>query len=727
MNKTRKNINNNNKTKKNKGSDCSFSKIYKPFVEDLENTKLFKNEVKLGNFENKLVQKLLYPYAPEKIMPNNDFYTYINYVLLKETSKKADNLSKNEKYFVQIDDFRVLQHKVYLELMDIVKDYIKNNNSRKSKLIGNVYNSLNQLNETTTKTHINNLINTYHHYTSQDKLWEFLAEINRVEILNWACPIVWNVLPNEKMANKYSINISQPELSLYDYLLYLEPFDDETKEEQNYKKLVKRKYLEYIGEIFDSCLGKNHGLKAEDVFQVEYELLTAMGCGSVKNESKEYYNIVKKDEALKMYGFDWETFTKTLGYKKTPDFFICSNLSYLKCICKLLKEDWKSPKWKSFWYYIYLRQIIRFDRKKREIYFNFNKKFLTGQPEIIPLDIFPIFGLSLTFNTFLSEEYIKKFKNQIYIDYANVLGKDLLTVYKRIISHNTWLSPKTKKYALLKLEHMKLILGQPENMREDPLLDYTSDDAWGNMLKLAYWKSSKYVELNNADIIDIPIIDWNNLKLVGKQPYIVNAFYTPSENSIYIPLAYLQKPFLDLEDRGIEYNLSHLGGTLAHEMSHALDEMGSKFDYNGNLHDWWSKEDKVKYKKIINDITKQYETFAKYDGINFDASIGIGENMADISGLAICEQYLRDYHMNNNEVIPIVSLSFKEFFVYFAVQQRQHVYRNALKAQLKTNPHPLDKYRTNVPLSRSKLFRKLFYIKKNDKMFWHTTNKIWSI
>ena len=74
------------------------------------------------------------------------------------------------------------------------------------------------------------------------------------------------------------------------------------------------------------------------------------------------------------------------------------------------------------------------------------------------------------------------------------------------------------------------------------------------------------------------------MKMIGKQSYIVNAYYTPTENSIYIPLAYLQKPFIDLEERGIEYNLAHIGYTLGHEMSHCLDDLGSKYDEKGNLH-----------------------------------------------------------------------------------------------------------------------------------------------
>lgn len=369
--------------------------------------------------------------------------------------------------------------------------------------------------------------------------------------------------------------------------------------------------------------------------------------------------------------------------------------------------------------------MIRFDNKLRPLYYDFNGKFLHGQPNIVPGAIYPIIGLSLTFNTLLTNEYVKRNYDENKVQYVRNMGKDLITVFKRIIGRNTWLSPKTKKYALLKLEHLKLEIAQPRDLRYDPLLDYSHDDAWGNLEKICFWKTKKYVGLEGKDVIDIPLMDWNTFKLIGKQAYIVNAFYTPTENSIYIPLAYLQKPFIDLDERGIEYNLAHVGYTLTHEMSHSLDETGSKYDHNGNLHNWWTKEDKIKYKRIIKDIIKQYEVFAAYDKIEFDAEIGIGEDMADISGLAICEEYLRDFQMKNSDIVPIASLSFQAFFVYFAFQQRQHVYKKAFEAQLKTNPHPMDKYRTNVPLSRMELFRSLYNVKKGDKMWWHSTSTIW--
>ena len=311
--------------------------------------------------------------------------------------------------------------------------------------------------------------------------------------------------------------------------------------------------------------------------------------------------------------------------------------------------------------------------------------------------------------------------------YLQNIAEDLKEVFIGIIKKNTWLNPTTKKHALLKLTDLKLNIGSPEILRKDPILPYI-DNYLVNMLMICNWRFKESIHLEGKSTkIDIPIVDWYSYppKFIGDQCYVVNAAYTPSKNSIYVPLGYIQYPFVDLKERGIEYNLAHLGFTLSHEMSHSLDDWGSQYDHLGRLNDWWTKEDKEKFKRIQNDVVKQYELFAKRDGITFDAKLGLGEDMADISGLNICNEYLRDFHKKNNEIIPIQEISFKEFYIYYANQMRQKLSKKALEAQLKTNPHPLDKYRTNIPLSRLILFRDIYNIKENDKMWWHNTNTIW--
>jgi predicted metalloendopeptidase len=172
--------------------------------------------------------------------------------------------------------------------------------------------------------------------------------------------------------------------------------------------------------------------------------------------------------------------------------------------------------------------------------------------------------------------------------------------------------------------------------------------------------------------------------------------------------------------------MAYIGGTLTHEMSHSLDANGSKFNYNGVLEDIFTEKDKTTYTKIANDIISQYETFAKRDGIIFNATMSIGEDMADISGLGITTEYLKDYYVKNNVEIPIIINSLGKFFSYYAISNNAFIYKDAIRAQLISNPHPMNKYRVNVPLSRLELFRNVFNVKKNNGMWWHNLSKIWS-
>ena len=705
-----------------KKAKTKICKVFESFEAEYEKSPEYKAQTKNKDVEKQLVNAIKSTFSPSNVRPNSDFYTYINFIWLNMMQKQENKTDK--KYYSQIDEFRTTQDKVYKELNVLVKQYISKNKTARATELKNVYYSFYNMKEDPIKKHISAFSQIYEEQMQKNNMWDFLALINKNEVISWGSPIVWSVLPDDRQAHTFRNMISPPQLTLYDFNLYMDDLG-QTAQYIKYKKYIKGRYLQYIQTIFDTTLPKNHGLKAEDVLQVELDIYAALSCYKLKENNIDYYNKVSTEESLPKYGFDWAQFCKCMGYKKEPDFYICTSLNYLACISETLKKEWTSPKWKSYWYYIFLRQIIRFHKSWRLIYYEFNDKLLSGMQVPFPPEVIAIIGLSFTFNTLLAEEYISSFKNEANIQYTKNMGKDLLAVFRRRLERHKWFDEHTKKQALLKIDKINLIIGRPDVLRYDPLLNYSYDDVWSNVSKITQWKIQKYLNLEGKDVIDIPFIDWKNFKLIGKQPYIVNAFYTPTENSIYIPLAYLQKPFIDLEERGIEYNLARIGYTLAHEMSHSLDESGSKYDYKGNLTNWASAKDLAKITSIKNDITKQYEVFAKRDGIIFDASIAIGENMADIAGLAICEEYLRDFQDKNQDIIPIKDLSFQAFFVYIAVTNRQHIYKAAIKSQLKVNPHPLDKYRVNVPLSRLELFRSIYNVKKGDDMYWPSTSTVW--
>jgi putative endopeptidase len=661
-------------------------------------------------------KELLSTFAPSSIKPNNNFYDYINFQWLKNVS-----LEKQQKYIVQIDDFRLAQHKVYEKLDNIIVDYFKNNDNKLATNLKNYYHSVINMNpKQYSKQLAKEAIAIVDEFIKQDNPWALLAYFNKDEMLASHAPFVWSLNPDDKEPTIFRCFITPLRFIMLDLNVY---YDDGTDEA--YKKNYRNKYNAYVQQIFDTTLGKND-FRSKDCFETEVDIFNSLGCVDISSK-EEMYNKVSKSDAMKKYGFDWDEFSKQLGFKETPDFFITSSLNYLKCGSTLFIENWKTPKWRTYWIYLMLKKLTRITKDWEKITFDFYGKFEKGQEEINKSDaVGASLYMSLPFNHFLTTEYVKHYENPQAMEYAKTLCNDLKIVFRRILERNKWLQPKTKKYAMKKLDKFKFIYGKPEHVMEDPDLHYTTV-LFDNLSKLFTWRHNNFIKLEGKHIVDIPMMDWTQypVKMTGTQACIVNASYTPSKNCIYINLGYIQKPFIDLDERGIEYNLAHLGFTIGHEMSHGFDDMGSKYDADGVLFDWWTEKDKKKFKEIQNDVVKQYEEFASRDGITFDAEISIGEDLADISGLAICDEYLRDFQDNNEDLIPIRALSYEGFYTYFAFQQKQLVSEKAISAQLKTNPHPLDKYRCNVPLSRSEIFRALYNVKKGDGMWWHNTNNVW--
>jgi predicted metalloendopeptidase len=679
-----------------------------------------------GKTSKKLIKNFLkqlsYEYSQSKITPQNDFYTFVNYRWLTDKEPDSVILDKRQKYITQVDSFRIVQDKVYYQLYDIMREYCNKHHDKFSSSLKNFYTAAANLNPIENSKR---LIKEYIEFVDQmrsneNNIWKLLGYINRDEQISHGAPFVWSMNPDEKNTKNYRSFIGSQTFALIDLEVY---YDDGTN--VAYKKAYRKNYFDYCKLLFDTTLGHGHGLDPKAPFEVQQELFNSF-CNVIKKDNSRY-NLISAEDALKNFNFDWYALSKEIGFQKTPSHFVVSSLNYLKCGTETMLKNWTSEKWRTYWIYIKLREVARCTQKWLPKTYHFYAGKERGQEDLAPPEIRAALYTSLPFNTFLTNEYINKYQDSAQIEFFEGMSRDLLEVFKRIIMRNNWLEAKTKKHALEKMNKIKILIGSPKKLEPDPILDYKSNEFIGNLDKIKAWRLARFIRLEGKGIIDIPMIDWTQfpIKYSGNQAYIVNASYTPTKNRIYINLGYIQPPFIDLENRGIEYNLAHLGYTLAHEMSHALDDWGSKYDADGNLNDWWTPKDKKKFKEIQEDVITQYQEWAARDGIIFDAAIGVGEDLADISGLAICDEYLRDFQTKNKDIATIRAISYDAFYTYFAYQQRQKVTKKALAAQLKTNPHPLDKYRTNVPLSRSEVFRARYNVKPGDGMHWHNTNTIW--
>ena len=459
-------------------------------------------------------------------------------------------------------------------------------------------------------------------------------------------------------------------------------------------------------------------------------------------------------DAVELTDIDWREMAEHIGYPSDniPRYFIASQVGYLKSVMCLLKKEWASDKWKSYWYFIYMRQLICFHDKWREIYLDFNDTLIRGKDTHFPREYFPIIGLGYAFPKIMTEEFTRRYKNEEMVSKVREIGITMLECYKARIQKNTWLSALTKKGALKKLNTIELRIGDANLSAPDPTnLEYDPKDAWGNLLQRSVQRTMYIVKHSTGAVgpalstEDLDLMNWATIRFAGYQSFIVNAYYTSQSNSIYIPTAYMHSLNVQF-GRGYEYDLASVGFTFGHEISHALHVNSRTFDYKGVIKNWWSRPDVATYERKIGGIRRQYEDISKKYGFVIDGNLSLSENLADVTGLAVCEDALHRFHDNvstvpasagssatpaaSSSVASVASvasvlvstdhmraMSFQHFYTYYAIQNRQYANRREILVQVLTNPHLDLKIRTNVPLMRSKTFREVFGIHKGDKMY----------
>ena len=661
-------------------------------------------------FDNKLKEQ-------SKIRKEDDFYTYINEAWIEKEKKKKAH------YYVQDDDFRISQDEVYHDIMNIIEESIKNNNTlidRSMKIVIDSFYSNSVSNYRKTIESVYDDLNTF---KENSDLTGLLAYMNKNQQVSWCCPLHWSVAPNEKNVEKAISHLAPCQLGIYDYSIY---FIDDIPDKDTYKYNIKNKYLEMIEKLFKSAFPKDYkNFNPNDIWDIEKDILNAFVCKDKSIvEDKYFCNEMTREEIYKL-GFEVDDFMVSLGYNKDkiPKKYIVSSINYLKCITKTLKENWKNKKWQTYFIYLYIRQYSRFHFSLRDIHHNFYGKVIKGQEIIMEKRIYPVFLLSSMFNKHITDLYLEKHYDQSKVDFIHKMFSNIRHIYINKIKKNKWLSKSAKEKSIHKLGKIKLLVAKHDEILNDMHVPYEKN-IYKNLMLISEWATNQFILTEGSGPIgNGRTIDWNEFKMTGMQTYIVNAFYTPTMNAIYIPQGIIQPPFFDLE-KPIEYNLAAIGFTLGHEISHSLDNTGSHFDWKGNLNEWWSRADRKNYDKKIKDVVNQYETFYKYDGLDFNAENSVGEDIADINGFSIITEYLFYLQKKQNMVPELQKNSFYNLFIYSAILSKQYISKNAIEAQMKVNPHPLEKYRTNCTLSRNQIFKELLGIKKKDKMWWNS-DTIW--
>jgi predicted metalloendopeptidase len=602
-------------------------------------------------------------------------------------------------------------------MIEIYKEYIKTNSSKQAINMKLLFESALKLNSIkSSKIYITNIINDVDELRKdKSNLWKILGMINKNSIISTYSPIVFEVQPDKKNSNKYCCYI-YPQFFVFDLGVF-------TKD-KTLKCNCKSAYMKYLHQLFETCLGKKHNLNIDNLFKCFEKIFYCFSDGEFVNDANNNYNKVLKSESLEKYNFNWDELSREIGIKNVPDFFITPDLNYLKNVSTLLSNEWHTEEWRPFWIYIYIRQIARYTHTWKEVSISYYLTFLERSSSY-DAETYAIRILLKAFNKLLSELYVQKYYNADTFNYVTTMSNDLKMVFYNIIKQNKWMASKTRDYALKKIENLKFIIGSNVTISNDYDIDYNNSELWQNLLDFSTMKFNQFLMLIGENVIDLIQNNWklSHTEYTGNEAYMVNAIYKPDSNSIYIPLGYIQEPFINLSGLGFEYNIAYFGFTLAHELSHSLDSNGSNYDLHGNLFNWWTDADRKKYKKIQDKINLQYFLFENKNK-DFHPEMNITENIADIMGLYICETYLLDYYQINQLPNVVIKEKMIDFYLFYAYQMKSIMSKYTMKMLSRNNIHSLNEHRVNVPLSRSPYFKAIYKIKKGDKMYYPNSEPI---
>jgi putative endopeptidase len=287
------------------------------------------------------------------------------------------------------------------------------------------------------------------------------------------------------------------------------------------------------------------------------------------------------------------------------------------------------------------------------------------------------------------------------------LVQNLLKAYDQSIQSLDWLGPETKKQALVKLSKFTTKIGYPKKWRDYSGLSISPDDLVGNVVRAEefgfQFDVSKLKKPVDRD-------EW------GMTPQTVNAYYNSNLNEIVFPAAILQPPFFDMSaDDAVNYG--GIGAVIGHEIGHGFDDQGSKYNSEGALKSWWTKQDRQAFEARTMALIEQYNQFEPLKGYKVNGALTIGENIGDLGGATIA---YKAYRLALNGKEPPTMDGFtgdQRFFIGFAQIWRSLIRNEAAVERLKTDPHSPNEFRTRGPLRNVPEFYNAFSVNPGDGMF----------
>jgi putative endopeptidase len=340
---------------------------------------------------------------------------------------------------------------------------------------------------------------------------------------------------------------------------------------------------------------------------------------------------------------------------------------------------------------------------------DFYSKYLNGSKEQRPAKERALSTVNGTVGEALGKLYVDaKFPPEAKEKAEKMIG-NVIAAFQDRIQVLDWMSDETKAKAVEKLDKFTVKIGYPDQWEDYSKMEVSSDKSFfDNMIAVGKWANDK----NLSEIYEpVDRSEW------GMSPQTVNAYFNPQNNEIVFPAAILQPPFYDyLADDAVNYG--GIGAVIGHEISHAFDDSGARFDGDGNVINWWTPEDLEKFTARGDALAQQYDQIQVLDSVFINGKFTLGENIGDLGGVLGAYDGLQKYYADNGRPENIDGFTAEQrFFMSWATVWRTLSREDALRNQVKTDPHSPGRYRATQPLLNIDAFYEAFDIKEGDPMW----------
>lgn len=640
-------------------------------------------------------------YMDQSVKPGNDFFRYVNGTWSDNTEIPSDR--------TRWGSFDELRQNTDIDALNILKAAVANTN----------------LDPNSDQAKAVNMYLTFLDFEARDKagidpIRQDLAKINKLkstkDVVNLQKELIATgnslgyygiyVSSDAKDSNKNVIYVSPGSIGLPDRDYYVSQDADSKEKREKYVAHVSR-MLQFL-EVPKAEADK----QAAKVLALETKMAEARLDRVARRDRRNTYNPMTVAELKKLTpSVDWAAYLKAAGLANV-DQVIVSMPNYMKALESIFKtasiDDLKA----------YMRWTLI--NKSSNVLttaidqadFDFYSKTLQGAVAQRPNEERALQVVNGTVGEALGKLYVEQKFPAEAKEKAKDMIENVMVAFENRVDRLPWMTKATKEGAKEKIRKFTVKIGYPDQWKDYSKLEIKSPKNGGS-----YYTNSKNVGAwrfaeNIADYgKPVDKTRW------GMSPQTVNAYFNPANNEIVFPAAILQPPFYDYKaDEAVNYG--GIGAVIGHEISHAFDDSGSRYNAEGNLENWWTDEDLKQFTQLGGNLADQYSQLEPLPGIFVDGKFTLGENIGDLGGVQAAYDGLQIFlNKNGNPGLIDGFTPEQRFFISWGTIWRTKSRDEAIKNQVKTDPHAPGMYRAYVPLQNVEQWYQAFDIKEGDKLY----------